>query len=120
MILVSANEPRHPRRKIAKVDENRCLGCGVCLQACTETRSLSLHQRPKRVLTPLNSTHRAVLMAVERGKLQNLLLDNHVLWYHRALAAVLGVILRLPPVARAMATDQVKSRYLEALALRFS
>jgi ferredoxin len=120
MILVSANDPRHPRRKLAKVDENRCLGCGLCLQACTKTRSLSLNHRPKRVLTPLNSVHRAVLMAVERGKLQNLLLDNHVLWYHRALAAVLGVILHLPPVARAMATDQVKSRYLEALALRFS
>jgi ferredoxin len=118
--LVSANDPRHPRRKQAKVDENRCLGCGLCLQACTKTHSLALQRRPKRVLTPLNSAHRAVLMAVERGKLQNLLLDNHVLWHHRALAAVLGVILRLPPVARAMATDQVKSRYLEALALRFS
>jgi hypothetical protein len=69
---------------------------------------------------PLNGAHRAVIMAVERGKLQHLLFDNRVLWHHRALAAVLGVILRLPPVKRAMATDQVKSRYLEALALRFS
>jgi hypothetical protein len=59
-------------------------------------------------------------MAVERGKLQHLIFDNRVLWHHRALAAVLGAILRLPPVKRAMATDQVKSRYLEALALRFS
>ena len=45
---------------------------------------------------------------------------NHVMWHHRALAAVLGVVLRLPPVARAMATEQVKSRYLEALVLKFS
>jgi len=72
------------------------------------------------VLTPLNATHRAVVMAVERGKLQHLLFDNRVLWHHRALAAVLGAILRLSPVARAMATEQVKSRYLEALALRYS
>jgi hypothetical protein len=72
------------------------------------------------VLTPLNGAHRAVIMAVERGNLQHLLFDNRVLWHHRALAAVLGVILRLPPVKRAMATDQVKSRYLEALALRYS
>jgi hypothetical protein len=34
---------------------------------------------------------------------------------HRALAAVLGVILNLPPVKRAMASRQLKSRYLEAL-----
>ncbi|WP_372678729.1 4Fe-4S dicluster domain-containing protein [Desulfosarcina sp.] len=120
MTLDSANDPRHPKRKVARVDPNRCLGCGVCIRACTRTGSLYLEYRTQRVLTPLNSVHRAVVMAVERGKLQNLLLDNHILWYHRALAAVLGVILRLPPVARAMATDQVKSRYLEALALRFS
>jgi ferredoxin len=120
MSLVSANDPRYPRRKVATVDEHRCLGCAVCLRACTRTGSLSLQRRAQRVLTPLNSVHRAVLMAVERGKLQHLLLDNHVLWHHRALAAVLGAILRLPPVARAMATDQVRSRYLEALALRFS
>ena len=120
MTLVSANDPNHPKRKIARVDEDRCLGCGVCLNACSRTHSLSLEYRPTRVLTPLNATHRAIVMAVERGKLQDLLFDNRVLWHHRALAAVLGAILRLPPVARAMATDQVKSRYLEALALRYS
>jgi len=120
MTLVSANDPKRPKRKIARVDEDRCLGCGVCMSACTRTGSLSLEHRQERVLTPLNATHRAVVMAVERGKLQDLLFDNRVLWHHRALAAVLGAILRLPPVARAMATDQVKSRYLEALALRYS
>jgi len=120
MTLDSANDPRHPKRKVARVDHNRCLGCGVCIRACTKTGSLSLEHRPQRVLTPVNAAHRAVVMAVERGKLQHLIFDNHILWHHRALAAVLGVILRLPPVANAMATDQVKSRYLEALALRYS
>jgi hypothetical protein len=59
-----------------------------------------------------------VLMAIERGTLQHLIFDNHVLRSHRALAGVLGVILRLPPVKRALASRQVKSRYLEAL-IRF-
>ena len=59
-------------------------------------------------------------MAVERGKLQHLIFDNQVLWHHRALAAVLGAILRLSPVKRVMATDQVKSRYLGALIARFT
>ena len=54
-------------------------------------------------------------MAIERGKLQNLIFDNQVLWSHRAMAAVLGVILKLPPVQRAMASQQVKSRYMEWL-----
>ena len=52
------------------------------------------------------------MMAIERGVLQNLIFDNHVLWSHRALAAVLGAILKLPPVKQVMANDQIKSRYL--------
>ena len=76
---------------------------------------LSLRSRPERVITPLNSVHRTVMMAIERGDLQNLIFDNRVLWNHRALAAVLGVILRLPPIKQVLASQQVKSRYLEYL-----
>jgi hypothetical protein len=54
-------------------------------------------------------------MAIERGKLQNLIFDNQVLWSHRAMAAVLGAILKLPPVKQALASEQLKSRYLETL-----
>jgi hypothetical protein len=55
------------------------------------------------------------MMAIERGDLQNLIFDNRVLWNHRALAAVFGVILNLPPIKQVMASQQVKSRYLEYL-----
>ena len=54
-------------------------------------------------------------MAIERGKLQNLIFDNHALWSHRAMAGVLGVILKLPPIKQALASEQLKSRYLESL-----
>ena len=120
MTLVSANDPHRPKRKVARVDEDRCLGCGICVRACTKSGSLFLVARSQRVITPLNGTHRAIVMALERGKLQHLIFDNRVLWHHRALAAVLGAILRLPPIDRALATQQVKSRYLEALVERFS
>jgi ferredoxin len=119
MTLVSANDPRQPKRKRAKLDEELCLGCGVCVRACPE-EGIRLEPREKRVLTPLNGAHRAVLMALERGKLQDLVFDNQVLWSHRALSALLGAILRLPPVKRAMATEQVRSRYLESLVRRFA
>jgi hypothetical protein len=59
------------------------------------------------------------MMAIERGGLEDLIFDNRVLWNHRALAAVLGVILRLPPLKRGMATEQFKSRYVETLIERF-
>ena len=114
MTLVSANDPNNPKMKVAKVEEYLCLGCGVCVRTCSEN-SIVLKSRPTRVITPLNGAHKVVMMAIERGKLQNLIFDNHVLWSHRALAGVLGVILKLPPVKQVLASKQIKSRYLEAL-----
>lgn len=101
-------------RKQAVIDEELCLGCGVCVRNC-KINALTMQAREKRVLTPVNSTHKAVLMAIERGRLQNLIFDNQVLWSHRALAAMLGVILKLPPVKRVLASEQVGSRYLGTL-----
>jgi len=52
--------------------------------------------------------------------LQNLIFDNQVLFSHRALAAVLGIILKLPPLKQAIASQQVKSRYLETVIKKFA
>ncbi|MDF1543120.1 MAG: 4Fe-4S binding protein [Anaerosomatales bacterium] len=103
----------------AEVAEDVCLGCGVCVRTCPRA-GLTLRSRPERVITPLNSLHRVVVMAIERGDLQDLIFDNRVLWNHRALAAVLGVVLRLPPIRQGMASRQMKSRYLEYLISRFA
>jgi hypothetical protein len=54
-----------------------------------------------------------VMMAIERGNLQNLVFDNQAHFSHRAMAAVLGVIVSLPPIKQALASRQMKSRYLE-------
>jgi hypothetical protein len=66
----------------------------------------------------VNSAHRTVLMAIERGKLQELIFDNRALFSHRAMAAILGAILKLPPLKQAMASRQMKSVYLEQLLTR--
>jgi len=111
--LVSANDPQRPKRSAARLDPDVCLGCGVCVRACSQD-AMKLEPRAARVITPVNAAHRYVLMAVERGKLQNLIFDNQILASHRALAALLGAILKLPPVQRALASKQMKSRYLAA------
>jgi Pyruvate/2-oxoacid:ferredoxin oxidoreductase delta subunit len=99
------------------VDRSVCIGCGVCSRSCGR-RAILLTVRPERIITPLDSAHRTVVMAIERGKLQNLIFSEQGLASHRALAAVLGVILRLPPVKQIMASEQIKSRYLEGLIAR--
>ena len=114
MALVSANDPLLPKKKLARIDTTRCLGCGVCVRACG-SRALSLVSRPERVITPVDGVHRVVLMAIERGKLQNLIFDNHAAFNHRAMAAILGAVLKLPPVKRAMASEQLRSKYLVRL-----
>ena len=114
MTLVSANDPHDSRKMKARLNEEICLGCGVCLRAC-KTEALSLVSHGERVITPVNSAHRAVVMAIERGKLQNLIFDNNALASQRAMAAILGVVLKLPPLKQAMASKQMKSRYLVKL-----
>jgi ferredoxin len=112
MSLVSANDPERPKRKVSKLATDICLGCGVCVPACPEG-GIRLDRRERREITPLDSVHRTIVMATERGVLQHLLFDNQVLWSHRALAAVFGAVLRLPPVTRSLARRQLRSRFLE-------
>jgi ferredoxin len=114
MTVVSANDPHKPKRKAARLDEDLCLGCGVCVPACPEA-GITLIPRKERVITPIDSVRRTVAMAVERGTLQHLVFDNHAVASHRAMAAVLGAILLLPPVKRSMARGQLGSRYLDRL-----
>lgn len=103
----------------AAVDPGMCLGCGVCVRNCA-AGAIRLDPRPDRVLTPVDTTHRAVVMAVERGTLQHLIFDNQVLESHRALAAVLGAVLRLPPVKRSLAAGLLRSRYVQSMLERYA
>ena len=59
-----------------------------------------MSRRPIEVITPVNSTHRFVLQAFAN---------------HRAMAAVFGTILKLPPLKQALASKQFKSVYLDHL-----
>ena len=100
--------------KKAVINEDICLGCGVCARACS-TKAITLESRPEKVITPVNSAHRLVLMAIEKGKLQNLIFDNQALESHRAMAMIMSVIAKLPPAKQIMASKQVKSVYLDKM-----
>ena len=116
IFAISMEEKQVGEKKVKRpvVDTEICLGCGVCASNCPN-HSLELERRPIQVITPVNSTHRFVLQAIEKGTLQNLIFDNQAFANHRAMAAVFGTILKLPPLKQALASKQFKSIYLDKL-----
>ena len=113
----NAKETNGKSGKKVKINKEICLGCGVCVRTCP-TNSIVLKKREEQIITPVNSVHRIVLMAIEKGKLQELIFDNQAFASHRAMAAVLSAILKLPPIKQMMASKQMKSIYLEKLLQR--
>jgi len=104
-------------KKLPVIDENICLGCGLCVRSCPN-KSLSLKKMGHKIITPATSVHRIVLMAIEKGMLQELIFDNKALYSHRAMAAILSAILKMPTIKKIMASEQMKSVYLEKLIAR--
>lgn len=98
--------------KYPVIDENSCIGCGICKRECNFD-SIKMKRRKNKILTPVNTAHRIVLMAIEKGKLNELIFDNKAYQSHRTMAAILGVILKLPLVKQIMASKQMKSVYLD-------
>ena len=113
VLAVSMKEGENGKKK-AVLDPDICLGCGVCARNCS-VKAITMKRRIQQVITPVNSTHRFVLQAIEKGTLANLIFDNQAFANHRALAAALSAILELSPVKQALASKQLKSVYLDRL-----
>ena len=111
---ITMEEDPVTKKKRPVVQEDMCLGCGVCARNCGP-KAIHLERRPVQIITPVNSTHRFVLQAIEKGTLQNLLFDNQAFASHRAMAQIFGAILKMTPVQQALASKQFKSVYLERL-----
>ncbi len=103
------------RDRRPSVDASFCIGCGVCGLAC-KPRAMRLVARAQRVILPQNTVERVILQALERGTLQNFIVDNPNLASARFLRALLGAFLALPPVKRIMMSDGFRSRFLARIA----
>ncbi len=100
--------------KFAVRDEQACLGCGVCATVC-KNGAASMKSRPQRTLVPETVFDQRVMMAVERGKLANLLFDDPESLSHRALSRVISAIEKSDPVKGLMATQTLNSTFLKTI-----
>ena len=71
--------------------------------------------RAKRVFTPETTFDRIVSMAIERGKLANILFDDPERLSHRALGRIVSVLEKSPPFKAAMAIEPLRSTFLSTL-----
>jgi len=97
-----------------EVDENVCVGCGVCALNC-DIGAMRLVKREARYFHPEDTFERVILSALERGTLQNFIFDNPQSTNHKFMRFVVGGILKMPPVKRALMGDRLRSRFLEKM-----
>jgi len=100
--------------KRAVRDEQICLGCGVCATVC-KNGAASMKSRPQRKLVPETVFDQRVMMAIERGKLADLLFDDPGRLSHRALSRIMGAIERSAPVKALLATQTLNSSFLKTV-----
>jgi Pyruvate/2-oxoacid:ferredoxin oxidoreductase delta subunit len=109
--LVSANDPKHPKKKKARLDTEVCVGCGVCAAKCP-TKTIDMVHRGKRIIHPETAFERIMLLSLERGNLQNQIFDNPQSITQEFMRTFIGGFLRLSPVKRALMSDLFRSSFL--------
>lgn len=111
--LVATEE--HGRKKNCAVrDANICLGCGVCATVC-KTGGARMVSREQRVVVPETVFEQRVAMAIERGKLADLLFDDPGRLSHRALGGIIRALEKSPFFQGALARESIKSLFLNTL-----
>ena len=113
-ITIAEDQQDGRKRKWAVRDADLCLGCGVCYTKCRRG-AVAMRQRARRVFTPETTFDRIVAMAIERGKLGDLLLDNLEGWGAQALARVVHIVEQTPLPLVVNAIAPLKSIFLSAV-----
>ncbi len=111
--IITEDDGQQPHSR-AVVDRKLCLGCGVCHQACRQG-AVRMEPREQRVCTPETVFDRMVLMAIERGKLGQLIGDAPDRLSHRALGRIVTVLEKTSIVKALMSIKPLRSAFLDRM-----
>ncbi len=95
-----------------RIDEDRCIGCGVCVRACGKKAAMKMERRRRTPHVPENVIERIVRGTLEHGRLAHLLFDQGDGRGARFLNQVVQAICALGPMERALASEQLRSRFV--------
>jgi len=112
--MVAAADENGKTKKKAKCDTELCLGCGVCYSSC-KFNAIKMKRREKRIIPPETTFDKVVAMAIERGKLIDLIFDEPENLGYRALGRVLSALEKTPPVQALLAIQPLRSAFLNAM-----
>ena len=116
MVPAASEEGKKPRMK-ARHEGEFCLGCGVCYTGC-KSGAIRMKPRPKRVFTPETTFDKIIAMAIERGRLANLVFEGHEQWGWRAFGRIAAALEKTPPARALMAVEPLRSAFFEAVVRR--
>jgi Fe-S-cluster-containing hydrogenase component 2 len=103
------------KKKVPRINEEICIGCGVCSIKCIKTGSLKLIKRRKRVIHPETSYERIILQCLERGTLHHQIFGNPEKITQKIMKGLVGGFLKLPPVKRSLMSDKLRSSFLDSM-----
>ncbi|WP_339137403.1 MAG: 4Fe-4S dicluster domain-containing protein [Candidatus Electrothrix sp. GW3-4] len=113
-IQMNESEDRGHRKRWVSRDASICLGCGVCSKVCRSGGAV-MQPRAQRTIAPETIFDQQLSMAVERGRLAELLFDHPEKLSHRALGRLVKLIEQSAPFRAAMASEAIKSSLVEIL-----
>lgn len=109
--LLPGSDSPEGKKKKARVNPKICIGCGVCSVKCP-SRAVRMERREKKTIPPETMFEIALLAALERGNLQNLLFDDPASVTQKFMRVFLGAFLRLEPLKKALMSDALRSSFL--------
>jgi len=113
--MITKENPETKNKKVPRINNAICIGCGVCSLKCTKTGSLKLIKRKKRVIHPETTFERIILQCLERGTLQHQMFGNPEKLTQKIMKGFVGGFLRLPPVKKALMSEKLRSSFLDKM-----
>jgi len=107
----ATNEETNTKKQPVLCDAEICIGCGVCSRACAFD-AISMTPREKRVVPPETTFDRVALMALERGKIVDLIFDEPENVGYKAIGRVLALLEKTPPAKALLAIKPLRSAFL--------